>query len=86
MDPIQRRFWRPAVRPAKKVQEIIPEKVKALPQKQQEYITRVFSNYGESSLPIRWKRRWILSMSMLRASGSADRRATEPGGKITECR
>ncbi|MGI6454277.1 MAG: histidinol dehydrogenase [bacterium] len=31
---------------AKKVQEIIPEKVKALPQKQQEYITRVFSNYG----------------------------------------
>ena len=31
---------------AKKVQELIPGKVKALPEKQQGYITKVFSNYG----------------------------------------
>ncbi|MGC9327291.1 MAG: histidinol dehydrogenase, partial [Candidatus Hinthialibacter sp.] len=31
---------------AQKVQEFIPEKVKALPEKQQGYITKVFSNYG----------------------------------------
>lgn len=35
---------------ANAVAELIPAKVKALPQKQQDYITRVFSNYGGIAL------------------------------------